>query len=40
MWPIRSASASHCDLAWAALMIFYQEPLDGNPSAADLACGD
>ena len=26
----RSASASHCDLAWAALMIFYQEPLDGN----------
>lgn len=26
----RSAAASHCDLAWAAMMIFYQEPLDGN----------
>lgn len=26
----RSAAASHCDLAWAAMMIFYQEPLDGS----------
>ena len=26
----RSAAASHCDLAWAAMMIFYMEPLDGN----------
>ncbi|MFV2029799.1 terminase large subunit domain-containing protein [Neisseria sp. S1] len=26
----RSAAASHCDLAWAAMMIFYIEPLDGG----------
>ncbi len=26
----RSAAASHCDLAWAAMMVFYQEPLDGS----------
>lgn len=26
----RSKAASHCDLAWAAMMIFYQEPMDGN----------
>lgn len=26
----RSAAASHCDLAWAAMMVFYQEPFDGR----------
>lgn len=26
----RSQAASHCDIAWAALGLFYQEPFDGN----------
>ena len=30
----RTKESSHSDVAWAALQVFYQEPLDGNLSSS------